>query len=223
MAFVGEFAQQRRALDQDLVRDDDGFRPPQGAAHQRLDEAPQPFVRDDIGVPMHHQRTLAAEAEREDEIGERKGGVQREQVVIGHPPPQPPRVGRCCRQRQQIAERAHALDRDVIYDDLRLAPGFGADQCASGEAVFQPCADVADDGQRAAEQIGIIDLEDVQYRRPVALSLALGLKRDHGEPCSAHWIRSAAMNGIASVARNKALLTTTGSIGSRAVRRVRGA
>ncbi|MEY9385252.1 hypothetical protein ABIF93_003509 [Bradyrhizobium japonicum] len=122
---------------------------------------------DDVGMPVHHQRPIGAEAEGENEVGEREGGMEREQIVLCDLAPEPPGISRSGGKRQEIAEGADALDRHVVDDDLAPLGRLRADQHGGGEAVLQARADVADHRQRAAEQVRIIDLEDVQHRRAV--------------------------------------------------------
>ena len=165
VAFVGKFPQQRGVFDQYGVGDDDCLGLSQRSPHQWLHEAPQAGVGDDVRMPVHDQRPVAAKSEREHEVGEREGRMQREQIVLGDPAPQPPRIGRRRRQRQHISERAHPFHRDVVDDDLAFAAGPGTDQDASREDTLQARTDVADHRKRPAEQIGVVDLEDVKHRR----------------------------------------------------------
>jgi hypothetical protein len=77
-------------------------------------------MRNDVGMVVHDQRSIAAHPESEHEIGQRKWCVKRQQIVIGDPAPQPQWIGRRTGQRPSNAERAHALDRDAVHEDAPL-------------------------------------------------------------------------------------------------------
>ncbi|MDU6241378.1 MAG: hypothetical protein E6614_20880, partial [Bradyrhizobium sp.] len=63
---------------------------------------------------MHDQRTRPPETAGEYEIGQRKRRMQRDQIVRSNAALQPERIGRRNRQREQVSERAHALDRNAV-------------------------------------------------------------------------------------------------------------
>ena len=98
----------------------------------------QRAVRHDVGMPMHHQRSVAAQSQREYQVAQWKWRMQRQQIVLRDPAPQPQRIGRRNRKRHQIAERANALDRDVAHDQPARSVRTGTDQSTKREPLLQP-------------------------------------------------------------------------------------
>ena len=93
-------------------------------------------MSDDVGVPVHDQRSLPPEAESEDEIGEREGGMQRQQIVLGDPAYYP-RFGFSAAQARHL----QAPFSGETFMALTLRPGT---LDGVGRVVYPPAFDLVD-------------------------------------------------------------------------------